>query len=248
VIRVEGFSKSYGGSCILGPISLTVETHTTLALVGSSGSGKSTLLRTVVGLVVPDEGRVEVAGESMTAATAMRLRQRIGYVIQQGGLFPHLTARDNATIMARHLGWTRERIDARTGELAALARLRPALLERYPAELSGGEQQRVSLVRALFLDPDVLLLDEPLGALDAIVRSELQDELRTIFRTLRKTAILVTHDLGEAAFVADEVAVMHEGVTVQRGSIDDLVSRPSTDFVARFVRAQRGLPVGPDGR
>src|ERR1035441_8135223 len=146
----------------------------------------------------------------MTPLTAQRLRRRIGYVIQDGGLFPHLTARGNAMLMAQHLGWPRDRIAARVGERAALARLRTELHDRYPSELSGGERQRVSLVRALFLDPDVMLLDEPLGALDALVRAELQQELRTIFRTLKKTAILVTHDLSEAAFVADEIAVMRD--------------------------------------
>jgi osmoprotectant transport system ATP-binding protein len=244
VIRLVGISKSYAGARILGPISLEVGDRTTLALVGSSGCGKSTLLRTIVGLVSPDEGRVEVAGEPMTPLTAQRLRRRIGYVIQDGGLFPHLTARGNAMLMAQHLGWPRDRIAARLGELAALARLRTELLDRYPAELSGGERQRVSLVRALFLDPDVMLLDEPLGALDALVRAELQQELRTIFRTLKKTAILVTHDLSEAAFVADEIAVMRDGVILQRGSIDDLVSRPGDDFVSRLVGAQRSLQVG----
>ena len=248
MIRLTGVSKSYGGSRILGPVSLEVAARTTLALVGSSGSGKSTLLRVVVGLVSPDEGRVEVAGESMTPATAQRIRRRIGYVIQEGGLFPHLTARENAALMASHLGWPQERITARLDDLVALVRLRPELLERYPLELSGGERQRVSLVRALFLDPDVLLLDEPLGALDALVRADLQQELRTIFDGLRKTVILVTHDLAEAAFMADEIAVMRGGVVLQRGSVDDLLSRPSDDFVARFVRAQRSLHLPGTGR
>jgi osmoprotectant transport system ATP-binding protein len=241
MIRVEGVSKSYRGTRVLGPVSLEVGERATLALVGSSGCGKSTLLRAIVGLVSPDQGRIEVAGQPMTPTTAPGLRLRMGYVIQEGGLFPHLTAGDNATLMARHLGWPRERIATRLDELAALARLRAELLGRFPRELSGGERQRVSLVRAMFLDPDVLLLDEPLGALDAVVRSELQQELRSVFGTLRKTAILVTHDLAEAAFVADEIAVMSAGLVVQRGSLDDLVSRPADDFVTRFVRAQRSL-------
>ena len=248
MIRLEGVTKHYGGCRVLGPVSLEVSEHQTLALVGSSGSGKSTLLRAVIGLVKPDQGSVEVAGERVTPATVQGLRRRIGYVIQHGGLFPHLTAKDNATLMARNLGWARARVEARFDELSTLVQLRAAVLGRYPSELSGGEQQRVSLVRALFLDPDVLLLDEPLGALDVLVRSELQEELRALFRALCKTVLFVTHDLAEAAFVADDIAVMRAGQVVQRGSIEVLAARPADDFVARFVRAQRSLVVSEGAR
>jgi osmoprotectant transport system ATP-binding protein len=243
VIRFDGVTKHYGKARVLGPISLDVSEHVTLALVGTSGSGKSTLLRMVVGLVTPDEGRVSVAGQAVTPETVQGLRRRIGYVIQHGGLLPHLTAKGNATLMARHLGWAKARIEARFEELSALVQLRPEVLGRYGSQLSGGEQQRVSLVRALFLDPDVLLLDEPLGALDVLVRSELQAELRAIFRTLQKTVLFVTHDLAEAAFIADDIAVMHDGHVVQRGSMDALAKHPADEFVARFVGAQRPLLV-----
>jgi osmoprotectant transport system ATP-binding protein len=238
VIRISGVTKHYGGSRVLGPVSVEVAPHASLALVGASGSGKSTLLRAVVGLVLPDAGSIELAGEPVTPATMERLRLRTGYVIQEGGLFPHLSARENASIVARHLRWAEARVEARVAELAPLVRLGPELLDRYPAQLSGGERQRVSLMRALFLDPDVLLLDEPLGALDAVVRAELHEELRGIFRTLSKTVLLVTHDVKEAAFLAEEIAVMRAGVVLQRGSLDELLRAPSDPFVERLLAVQ----------
>lgn len=239
VIRVEGVSKSYDGTRVLGPVTLAVRERTTLALIGPSGCGKSTLLRVLVGLVAPDTGTVLVDGDEMTAARAERLRQRIGYVIQEGGLFPHLTARGNATLMARHLGWSDARIAARLEELASLVRLRADLLGRYPAQLSGGERQRAALLRALFLDPDVLLLDEPFGALDVLVRSELRAELREVFRSLAKTVLLVTHDLADASALAERILVLSEGRVVDEGTFEEIAARPAGTFAARFVAAAR---------
>ncbi len=177
----------------------------------------------------------------MTPHNANGLRHRLGYVLQEGGLFPHMTASENLTLMARHLGWDRSRIDARVTELLALIHLTPDHLARHPSRLSGGERQRVSLARALMLDPELLLLDEPLGALDPIVRHDLQRELRQLFRTLRKTVLLVTHDIAEAGYLADHLILMRNGEIVQRGSLNDLVSAPADEFVARFVAAQRQL-------
>ena len=171
-------------------------------------------------------------------------RRRFGYVVQGGGLFPHLTAEGNAAIVARHLRWTPARIAARLTELAELTRLPRDALARFPHELSGGQAQRVSLVRALFLEPEVLLLDEPLGALDPITRADLQEDLRAIFAELGKTVVLVTHDLAEAAFFAHELVLLRAGVVVQEGSLDDLARAPADAFVARFVRAQRALALG----
>ncbi len=165
----------------------------------------------------------------------------MGYVIQGGGLFPHLTARGNASLMARHLGWPKARIDGRLSELAALTRFPADALERYPIQLSGGQRQRVALMRALMLDPDVLLLDEPFAALDPMVRHRLQSELRDIFRRLAKTVVMVTHDLGEAAFLGDDIVLLDAGRVVQRGSAHDLVERPAGAFVEAFVSAQRTL-------
>jgi osmoprotectant transport system ATP-binding protein len=174
----------------------------------------------------------------------MLLRRRMGYVVQSGGLFPHLCARDNVTLAARHLGMPRETMARRLDELRELARLPADALERYPAQLSGGQCQRVSLMRALMLDPAVLLLDEPLGALDPMIRRELQDELRRIFMTLHKTVVLVTHDLEEARFLGDRIVLLDEGRIEQDGTYEDLLERPASSFVERFVNAQRRLEVG----
>jgi osmoprotectant transport system ATP-binding protein len=239
MIALEGVSKRLGGKLVLAPTTLSIAGRSTVALLGPSGCGKSTLLRLIVGLITPDVGTVRVTGEAVNATSAPSIRRRIGYVIQDGGLFPHLTAGDNAALMARHLGWEKERIRARLRDLAELVRLDPALLVRYPAELSGGQRQRVGLMRGLLLDPDLLLLDEPMGALDPIVRGRLQEDLKVIFAALKKTVVLVTHDLGEAAYLAEEVVLMRDGHILQRGALKELVTRPADPFVQAFLEAQR---------
>jgi osmoprotectant transport system ATP-binding protein len=235
--------KVYAGRPVLGPLSLKLPDGRTTVLIGPSGCGKSTLLRLLIGLVVPDAGAVVFDGVPVTPDTARSVRLRVGYVIQDGGLFPHLTARGNVTLMARYLGRDRAEIAGRMNELAELTRFPPEGLDRYPDQLSGGQRQRVGLMRALMLDPDALLLDEPLGALDPLVRADLQAELRDIFRALGKTVVLVTHDLGEAAFFADRVVLLRDGRIVQEGSPADLWHRPADPFVTRFVQAQRGPEV-----
>ena len=193
----------------------------------------------MIGLVRPDSGSVAVAGAELTPETAREVRRGIGYVIQDGGLFPHLSARDNAALMARHLGWDEPRVGARLGELAELTRFPAGGLDRFPAQLSGGQRQRVSLMRALMLDPRVVLLDEPLGALDPMVRAELQTDLRAAFRALGKTVVMVTHDLAEAAWFGDEILLMRDGRIVQRGTLRDFLDAPADPFVSHFVGAQR---------
>jgi osmoprotectant transport system ATP-binding protein len=195
----------------------------------------------VLGLIPPDTGRVLIDGTPMGPSTALELRRRLGYVMQDGSLFPHLTAGANATLLARHLGWDQSRIHRRLSELSDLVQLPVEMLERYPSQLSGGQRQRVGLMRALMLDPEVILMDEPLGALDPIIRSGLQAELKSIFARLQKTVLLVTHDMGEAGYLGDEIALMQDGVLVQRGSLRDLLERPASPFVAEFIRAQRPL-------
>jgi osmoprotectant transport system ATP-binding protein len=165
----------------------------------------------------------------------------MGYVVQDGGLFPHLTAGENAMLMARYLGWERRRLDDRLAELTKLTQFPADGLERYPVQLSGGQRQRVGLMRALFLDPDVLLFDEPLGALDPIIRLDLQEVLRSIFRSLGKTVVLVTHDLGEAAYFGDRIVLLRAGRIVQQGTLRDFVERPADPFVTQFINAQRGF-------
>jgi osmoprotectant transport system ATP-binding protein len=240
MIALEGVTKTFGGRLVVAPTTMTVATRTTLALLGPSGCGKSTLLRLILGLLLPDRGHLSVAGIPVIPANAIRVRRQIGYVIQDGGLFPHLSASDNVTLLARHLGWQDERLAQRTAELAALVRLDSKLLERYPAELSGGERQRVGIMRALMLDPQLLLLDEPMGALDPIVRARLQRDLKHIFAELGKTVLIVTHSLDEAAYLGDEVLLMNQGRVVQRGKMRELV-QSSDPFVREFVEAQRAM-------
>ncbi len=239
MITLEEVSKTYGRIQALHPTTLTLTPGETTVFIGPSGCGKSTLLQLMIGLIRPTTGRLYFDGAVFTDENLRRIRHRMGYVIQEGGLFPHLSARDNVTLLARHLGWPRPRIASRLDELTALVRFPPDRLKDYPAHLSGGQRQRVGLMRALMLDPDVLLLDEPLGALDPMIRAGLQEDLRHLFRTLRKTVVLVTHDIGEAGFLGDTLVLLREGRVVQRGRLSDLVHRPAEPFVEAFVNAQR---------
>jgi osmoprotectant transport system ATP-binding protein len=231
--------KRFANALALAPIDLRLPPRTTTVLIGPSGCGKSTLLRLLIGLIRPDRGEVRFEGTPLTPENVLLLRRKMGYVIQDGGLFPHLTARANVTLMARFLRWDPARTAARLEALAHLTRFPADGLDRFPAELSGGQKQRVSLMRALLLDPDALLLDEPLGALDPMIRADLQADLREIFRTLGKTVVLVTHDLGEAAFFGDRLVLLREGRVVQEGPLHDLVEAPADPFVTRFINAQR---------
>jgi osmoprotectant transport system ATP-binding protein len=239
MLQLLGVSKSYGGVPALQPTDLTVPSGQTTVLIGPSGCGKSTLVRLMAGLLRPDTGSVVFEGVPITRANAREFRQRIGFVVQDGGLFPHLTARGNVTLMARHLGWGKDRIDKRLAELTELTHFPADRLGHYPAQLSGGQRQRVSLMRALMLDPGLLLLDEPLGALDPLIRSDLQADLRRVFQSLHKTVVLVTHDLGEAGFLGDHLVLLRDGRIVQQDPFADLIRKPADDFVTRFINAQR---------
>jgi osmoprotectant transport system ATP-binding protein len=239
MLAVENVSKSFDGQVVLQPISHVFQAGQTTAVVGPSGCGKTTLLRLLLGLLQADTGAVRLDTEQLTPANAERLRLRVGYVIQQGGLFPHLTAGANVSVMADYLGRPRAAVRARVDELAALVHLSPEMLERFPQRLSGGQRQRVALMRALMLDPPVLLMDEPLGALDPMIRFDLQQELKEIFARLNKTVVLVTHDMHEAAYFASEILLMRGGRLVQRGSLDTLLDSPVETFVTDFIRAQR---------
>ncbi len=245
LVELRRVTRRYGRDAAVGPIDLAVPRGGSLALIGPSGSGKTTLLRILLGLVAPDGGEVLFDGGAHDR-TDPAFRRRVGYVVQGGGLFPHLTAAENATLVARHLGWEPARIRARLEALAALTRFPPDALLRRPRQLSGGQAQRVSLMRALFLDPELLLLDEPLGALDPITRADLQADLRRAFEDLGKTVILVTHDLAEAAWLARRLALLRDGRLVQVGTLADLVSAPAEPFVSRFVRAQRAVVLPPE--
>ncbi|MFT5090032.1 MAG: osmoprotectant transport system ATP-binding protein [Candidatus Latescibacterota bacterium] len=239
MIELRGVNKSFAGAPALEPTDLQIEVGRTTVLIGPSGCGKSTLLRLIIGLIRSDGGHVSFEGEQLTQANAMQFRRRMGYVIQDGGLFPHLTAEGNAALMARYLGWDERRVSERLHELVRLTRFPEDGLQRYPAQLSGGQKQRVSLMRALMLDPELLLLDEPLGALDPMVRADLQRDLRAIFQDLGKAVVLVTHDIGEAAYFGDDIVLMRAGKIVQQGAFGELMSNPADPFVTQFINAQR---------
>jgi osmoprotectant transport system ATP-binding protein len=241
MIDLDRVSKHYHSRRVLDETSLSVPQGRAHALVGPSGCGKSTLLRLVMGLIRPDSGEVRVNGEPLRPDNVRRVRHSIGYVIQDGGLFPHLSAAQNVGLVARHLGWDRERISQRVEELTRLVEFPVDGLARYPAQLSGGQRQRVGLMRALMLDPPVLLMDEPLGALDPLIRARLQADLRSIFDTLHKTVLLVTHDMAEAAYLSEVVSVMRTGRIVQTGSLEELVRTPAEPYVTEFLSAQRSL-------
>jgi osmoprotectant transport system ATP-binding protein len=239
MLTLSQVSKRYDDSLALAPSDLQVPAGETLVLIGPSGCGKSTLLRLIAGLIQADSGTIDFAGETLTPGNILRARHRMGYVIQEGGLFPHISVRDNVIVMARYLRRAPDWIASRITELAQLVRLPLELMTRFPAELSGGQRQRVSLMRALMLDPELLLLDEPLGALDPMIRYELQQELKAIFRQLGKTVVMVTHDIAEAAYFGHTLVLMRNGRIVQRGSFKELARSPAEPFVEQFITAQR---------
>jgi osmoprotectant transport system ATP-binding protein len=241
MLNVIGVSKKFETKVVLDAVSLAFEEGRTHVIVGSSGSGKTTLLRVIMGLIACDAGRIELEDASPERCSQKQWASYFGYVPQEGGLFPHLTARDNVSLVARTLGWKEEQIAARIAELLPLVSLDESILEKFPRQLSGGQKQRVAIMRASFLNPRLLVFDEPLGALDPLIRSDLQREFREIFQRLKKTVILITHDLAEAAFFGDQVTLMHEGRVVQTGVFQDLLTAPANSFVTKFISAQRGL-------
>ena len=239
MIEIQGVSKAFGQTAALHSIDLTIPAGQTTVFIGQSGCGKSTILRLIIGLIQADSGSVFFEGTRVTPEVVISLRRKMGYVIQEGGLFPHLTAYDNVALMARYLGWSGEQIRDRLNELSELTHFPSEGLERFPVQLSGGQQQRVSLMRALMLDPDVLLLDEPLGALDPMIRADLQVDLKRIFQTLGKTVVLVTHDIAEAGFFGDVITLLRDGKILQKGTLEELIQTPADAFVTRFINAQR---------
>ncbi len=238
MIALHDVTKAFGARVAVDHVSLAVEPGTIRILLGSSGSGKSTILRLVLGLLAPDAGEVRVDGVALSGDTRRDALRRMGYVVQEGALYPHMTAAENATLPARADGWTPARMAQRLTGLAELVGLERSLLDHYPAELSGGQRQRAGLMRALMLDPPVLLLDEPLGALDPISRTELQAHLVRVFRELRKTVLLVTHDIREAFVFGSTITLLNQGRVVQEGTFADLARRPADPYVAEFLRAQ----------
>lgn len=241
LVQLRGVSKTFGHVVALEPVDLSFARGKTTVLIGPSGCGKSTLLRLIIGLLEPDGGTIQFDGAEISCANIAAVRRRIGYVIQDGGLFPHLTARSNVLLMAKHLKRPAAEMDQRVTELCSLTRFPPVAVDRYPIELSGGQRQRISLMRALALSPELLLLDEPLGALDPLVRAALQKDLKEIFARLKQSALLVTHDLAEAAYLGDVIVLMNDGRIMQIGTLEDLRTKPACEFVTEFINAQRGL-------
>ena len=239
MIRFHKAGKSFGSAVALRPINLEIPANKTTVLIGLSGSGKSTILRLISGLIEPTTGWIEIEGQKLSPKKLPDFRRRMGYVIQSSDLFPHLTARRNILLVARKLGLGMDEMTIRMEELCTLTRFPTDLLDRYPVELSGGEQRRVSLVRALMLSPDFLLLDEPMGALDPMVRAGLLKDLKALFERLNETVILVTHDLVEAARLGDWVVLLKAGRIVQQGPFAELASCPAEPFVSEFFRAQQ---------
>lgn len=241
LVKLIDVSKRYGDAIALHPTNLSIPRGETTVLIGPSGCGKSTLLRLIIRLIEPDSGSISFDDQTVTASNVNAFRRRVGYVIQEGGLFPHLTARANVILMARHTGESQQEMQNRLSELCELTRFSENLLSRYPVELSGGQRQRVSLMRALMLSPELLLLDEPLGALDPLVRASLQTDLKEIFARLRQTVLFVTHDLAEAIYFGNEIVLLNKGRIMQQGSSADLREKPADPFVSEFINAQRGI-------
>lgn len=244
MINMEHVTKRFAadGPASVDDLSLVVPEGTTTALIGPSGCGKTTTMRMINRLIDPTEGKIIVNGEDVTKVDPVELRRHIGYVIQQVGLFPHMTIAQNIAAVPKLLGWTEAKITRRTEELLDLVGLDPSeMLKRYPRQLSGGQRQRIGVARALAADPPVLLMDEPFGAIDPIARTRLQDEFRQILRRVRKTVVLVTHDLDEAIRLGDRIAIMKSGKIVQYDTPDAVLSHPADAFVENFVGIDRAI-------
>ncbi len=239
MIRLRDLEKRYPGQAepAVRGLSLDIPRGDVVVLVGPSGCGKSTTLRLINRLIEPSGGRIELEGQDVTEADPDRLRQRIGYVIQQVGLFPHMTVAENVATVPRLLGWDRTRIAARVDELLELVGMDPDQYRgRYPKELSGGQSQRIGVARAMAADPAVLLMDEPFGAIDPITRERLQDEFLRLQASMERTVVFVTHDIDEAVKLGDRVALLREGAeVVQYDTPERLLVAPADDFVADFI-------------
>lgn len=242
MLELQHIFKTFEDRAVLYDVNLVVPKGATHALIGSSGSGKTTLLRITLGLIPFDKGYVKINDQALLSFTQIEWADRIGYVPQDGGLFPHLSGKNNVALIAKLRGWKRTRIEDRVEQLRTLVDLGEEILARFPYEMSGGQKQRVSIMRAAMMNPDVMLLDEPMAALDPLIRRSLQQELKSIFKRLDKTVLLVTHDLGEAVFLAEHITMLHGGRIMQTGTYRDLLLNPASPFVTEFINAQRTLP------
>jgi osmoprotectant transport system ATP-binding protein len=246
MVRLEKITKEYNGTTIIQNLNLEVEKGQFVVLIGPSGCGKTTTLKMINRLIEPTSGSIYIDGEEITQVNPVALRRKIGYVIQQIGLFPHMTIAQNIEVVPKLLKWPAEARRRRSRELLQLVDMdADEYLERYPSELSGGQQQRIGVLRALAVEPPLILMDEPFGALDPITRETLQDEVKKIQKRLHKTIIFVTHDMDEALKMADHIVVMKDGKVVQAATPEELLTNPADDFVAEFIGKHR-LKTGPD--
>ena len=239
MIAVDSVSKMYGGRAVVSNVSFTVEQGKTLVLLGTSGSGKTTVLKMINRLVEPTEGSICIDGEDISQGKPEVLRRKIGYVIQQSGLFPHYTVYENIALVPRLIGWPTNKIRQRVQTLLEVVGLSADYAERYPHELSGGQQQRVGIGRALAADPPLVLMDEPFGALDPITKQQMTREFASLGMLREKTVVLVTHDVLEAFALGDQICLLDGGIVQQGGTPRELLFRPKNDFVRSFFQTQR---------
>src|SRR6202166_1822132 len=242
MLELQNIYKTFEDRTVLADISLSVPKGATHALIGSSGSGKTTLLRITLGLIPFDRGYVKVNDQPLLSFSPVEWAARIGYVPQEGGLFPHIMGYHNVSLIAKLRGWEKSKIADRVEELRKLVDLEANVLTRFPHEMSGGQKQRVAIMRAAMMDPSVMLLDGPVAALDPLIRHSLQQELKAIFKRLGKTVLIVTHDLGEAVFLAERITLLHEGRIIQSGSYRALLRQPGDSYGTLFINAQRTVP------
>ena len=236
MIEIDDITKAYSGTTVVDHVTLTVEPHTICVVVGTSGSGKTTLMRMINKLVTPTSGAIRIDGEDISTVPAYELRRRIGYAIQGHGLFPHRTVGQNVATVPKLLGWDKQKTAARVDELLSLFQLDPSeFRDRLPNELSGGQQQRVGVARALAAEPNILLMDEPYGALDPVIRAKAQEDLLAIQRKFGTTIVLVTHDMEEAIHLGDKIAVMDKGKLLQFARPEEIIANPATPFVAELI-------------
>ncbi|KWW17348.1 glycine/betaine ABC transporter ATP-binding protein [Peribacillus simplex] len=246
MLKIENVSKIYkGGKKAVKNISLDIKKGEFICFIGPSGCGKTTTMKMINRLIEPSEGQILINGENIMDKDPVQLRREIGYVIQQIGLFPHMTILENITLVPKLLKWEEQRKKERALELLQLVDMGPEYLERYPHELSGGQQQRIGVLRALASNPPLILMDEPFGALDPITRDALQEEFKNLQRTLNKTIVFVTHDMDEAIKLADRIVILKGGEIVQVGTPDEILRNPVNEFVEEFIGKDRLLQTRP---
>ncbi|MEG0440130.1 betaine/proline/choline family ABC transporter ATP-binding protein [Solibacillus cecembensis] len=247
MLHIEKLKKVYrGGKIAVDDLTLDIQKGEFIAFIGTSGSGKTTALRMLNRMVEPTSGTVTINGKDMMKINPVTLRRSIGYVIQQIGLMPHMTIRDNITLVPRLLQWQKEKSEATARHLISLVNLPESYLDYYPSQLSGGQQQRIGVIRALAAEQDIILMDEPFGALDPITRDTLQDLIKELQRNLNKTIIFVTHDMDEAIKLADKIAIMHEGKLIQFDTPDNILANPINNFVKEFIGSHRLIQQKPN--